>query len=44
MNAAARADRSFASAIRFLRLFVPRMLRNAISAFTRVFDALCLAA
>jgi hypothetical protein len=23
---------------------VPRMLRNAISAFTRVYDALCLAA
>jgi hypothetical protein len=23
---------------------VPRMLRSAISAFTRVFDALCLAA
>jgi len=26
-----------------LRIFVPRMLRRAISAFTRVFDALWLA-
>src|SRR6266852_7782521 len=40
---AARRERVFVVGAR-TRGYVPRMLRSAISAFTRVFDALCLAA